>query len=92
MSESARDDASEAATPATPVTGEAEAAEAPEDAEQAPQADDLEGVKRKFREALDRKNQAHGKDAASSGGKGTGKAQVAHGPASTRRSFRRKSG
>jgi hypothetical protein len=86
MSESARDDASEAATPAA---GEAEAAEAPE---AAPEAGELDDVKRKFREALDRKNQSHAKDSASSGGKGTGKAQFAHGPASTRRSFRRKSG
>jgi ABC-type Na+ efflux pump permease subunit len=86
MSENAQDDASGAATP---EAGEAEAAEAPE---ATPEADELEDVKRKFREALNRKNQSHAKDSASTGGKGTGKAQFAHGPASTRRSFRRKSG
>ena len=89
MSDSARDDASEAAPPAPPAAGEDEAAQA---AEGAPEGDELEDVKRKFREALDRKNQSHAKDSSTSGGKGTGKAQFAHGPASTRRSFRRKSG
>ena len=53
---------------------------------------ELDDVKRKFREALDRKKQANAADAAGTGGKGKGKAQAAHGPASTRRSFRRKSG
>ena len=49
-------------------------------------------MKRKFREALDRKKQANSKGAADSAGSGSGKTQVAHGPASSRRSFRRKSG
>lgn len=54
----------------------------------APEVDD---VKRKFREALDRKRdqQAH---ATAEGARGTGKLHDAHGPASSRRSFRRKSG
>jgi hypothetical protein len=49
-------------------------------------------VKRRFREALDRKQ---GKNAAASGsvsGKDPSKARSAHGPAASRRSFRRKSG
>ena len=59
------------------------------DADEKPELDD---VKRKFREALDRKKQANSADAAGTGGQGKGKAQAAHGPASTRRSVRRKSG
>ena len=49
-------------------------------------------ARRKFREALDRK-QARDAGASGSGqGKGTGKIDGAHGPARHRRSFRRKSG
>ncbi len=53
-----------------------------------PEIDDL---KRKFREALDRKRdqQAHANAETT---QGTGKVHDAHGPASSRRSFRRKSG
>jgi|SRR5215469_893062 len=61
---------------------------APESAE----APNIEDVKRHFREALDRKRQANAPDSAGTGARGKGKAQVAHGPASSRRSFRRKSG
>ncbi len=49
-------------------------------------------MKRRFREALERKQ---GKNAAVSGsasGKDPSKAHSAHGPAASRRSFRRKSG
>jgi hypothetical protein len=52
---------------------------------------ELDDVKRKFREALERKQDQHAHanaDAAHT----TGKVHDAHGPASTRRSFRRKSG
>jgi len=49
-------------------------------------------LKAKMREALDRKNKANSRDSSGTGGKATGKAQGAHGPASSRRSFRRKSG
>jgi Family of unknown function (DUF5302) len=52
---------------------------------------EMDDVKRKFREALDRKRGAH----ASAGGDGaqdTGKVHGSHGPAASRRSFRRKSG
>jgi hypothetical protein len=95
MSDSAQDDDSQASTQATAGTAEAPgAAEAPE-ADTAPEGDDmpdLDDVKRHFREALDRKNKANSKDSSAAAGKGTAKAQGAHGPASTRRSFRRKSG
>ncbi len=52
---------------------------------------DLDEVKRKFREALDRKRDAHA-SANAEGAQDTGKVHGSHGPASTRRSFRRKSG
>lgn len=56
--------------------------------ESAPEFDDM---KRKFREALERKRDqsAH---ANADGTRGTGKVHDAHGPAASRRSFRRKSG
>ena len=52
---------------------------------------DLDEVKRRFREALDRKHQAHA-EGQGKGGRDTGKIHGAHGPAASRRSFRRKSG
>lgn len=52
---------------------------------------DIDDVKRKFREALDRKQAGHASDAAGTG-KNQGKVSGAHGPAASRRSFRRKSG
>jgi hypothetical protein len=52
---------------------------------------DLSEVKRKFREALERKRDAHA-SASAEGAHGTGKVHGAHGPAASRRSFRRKSG
>jgi hypothetical protein len=65
---------------------------APED-EAGPQSGaakpDLDEVKRKFREALERKRGAH---ASAEGADHTGKLHGAHGPAASRRSFRRKSG
>jgi hypothetical protein len=95
MSDSAQDDDSQASTQATAGAAEAPgAAEVPE-ADTAPEGDDmpdLDDVKRHFREALDRKNKANSKDTSATAGQGTAKAQGAHGPASTRRSFRRKSG
>lgn len=54
----------------------------------APEFDDM---KRKFREALERKRDQHAHGSAE-GTQGTGKVHDAHGPASSRRSFRRKSG
>ena len=52
---------------------------------------DMDEVKRKFREALDRKKQAHA-DGQGDGGHDPGKIHGAHGPAASRRNFRRKSG
>ncbi len=62
----------------------------PEDA--APEAaapSDLDETKRKFREALERKRRTH---ATAESADHTGKVHGAHGPAASRRSFRRKSG
>jgi hypothetical protein len=66
-----------------------EAPTAQDDGDHAKQ--DMDEMKRKFREALDRKNQAH-EEGQSSGGQDTGKIHGAHGPAASRRNFRRKSG
>ena len=52
---------------------------------------ELDEVKRKFREALERKRSAHA-SANAEGAQDTGKVHGSHGPAATRRSFRRKSG
>ena len=50
---------------------------------------ELEELKRRFREALERKRGAH---ASAEGAHETGKLHGSHGPAVSRRSFRRKSG
>jgi hypothetical protein len=56
----------------------------------APSAEaEFDDLKRKFREALDRKRSAH---ASAEGAHDTGKVHGSHGPAVSRRSFRRKSG
>ena len=52
---------------------------------------ELDDVKRKFREALDRKRGTH-VSANADGAQDTGKVHGSHGPAANRRSFRRKSG
>ena len=52
---------------------------------------DIDDVKAKFREALDRKRQVHD-EGQGRGGHESGKVSGAHGPAASRRSFRRKSG
>jgi hypothetical protein len=67
------------------------AAEAEQDTHAATVAPDADEVKRKFREALDRKREQH-KTANAEGAQATGKVHDAHGPASSRRTFRRKSG
>ena len=90
-----------AATTDADATGSADATSAAADsASAAPSADDaaedagkpdIDDVKAKFREALDRKRQVH----AEGQGKGAheaGKVSGAHGPAASRRNFRRKSG
>jgi hypothetical protein len=51
-----------------------------------------EEMKRRFREALDRKRARQADANAARGGKDGGKVDGAHGPARNRRSFRRKSG
>jgi hypothetical protein len=50
---------------------------------------DFDELKRKFREALERKRGTH---TSAEGAHDTGKVQGSHGPAVSRRSFRRKSG
>jgi uncharacterized protein DUF5302 len=50
---------------------------------------DLDEMKRKFREALERKRGTH---ASAEAADHTGKVHGSHGPAASRRSFRRKSG
>ena len=80
-STAAEDAADSAATPGGEETSP--------DAEQA--TPDIDDVKRKFREALDRKHQIH-TEAQGKGGRDTGKVNGAHGPAASRRNFRRKSG
>jgi hypothetical protein len=90
-----------AATTDADATGSADATSAAADsASAAVSADDpaedagkpdIDDVKAKFREALDRKRQVH----AEGQGKGAheaGKVSGAHGPAASRRNFRRKSG
>jgi hypothetical protein len=85
------------AAPADPVPAEAAPADAvPSEAVQpGPEAattnaePDLDDLKRKFREALERKRDAH---ASAESAKDTGRVHGAHGPAVSRRSFRRKSG
>jgi hypothetical protein len=72
----------------------AEASPAPEAAgeDAAPKAaapPDLDETKRKFREALERKRRTH---ATAEGADHTGKVHGSHGPAASRRAFRRKSG
>jgi uncharacterized protein DUF5302 len=49
-------------------------------------------VKRRFREALERKQQKNAAANGSTSGKDPSKVHSAHGPAASRRSFRRKSG
>ena len=73
----------------------AEAVKEPEETTAAaagePATPDLDETKRKFREALERKHQAHNEAQGQSGRDG-GKINGAHGPAASRRNFRRKSG
>ncbi len=49
-------------------------------------------MRRKFREALERKQHQHAAGTAEGDDKDQSKVHEAHGPASSRRSFRRKSG
>jgi hypothetical protein len=74
------------ASPAPETTAPQAAEEA---APPAPPKPDLDDTKRKFREALERKRGNH---ASAEGVDHTGKVHGSHGPAASRRSFRRKSG
>ena len=91
-----------AATTDADATGSADATPATADAASAPAADDaaddaaedagkpdIDDVKAKFREALDRKRDNH---ASAEGAHDNSKVHGSHGPAVSRRSFRRKSG
>jgi hypothetical protein len=74
--------------------GSSDAAPEPEastDAAPEPEASEEE-IKRKFREALERKRAMHTDGNAARGGKDAGKVHGARGLARSRRSFRRKSG
>lgn len=68
----------------------AAAAQTPDDTEDPNAGED--DVKRRFREALERKQAAQADANAAHHEKGSAKVRSAHGPAHTRRSFRRKSG
>jgi len=69
----------------------AEGAPAPDAAAEDQATPGLDETKRKFREALERKHQAHS-DGQGRGGRDGSKISGAHGPAASRRNFRRKSG
>jgi hypothetical protein len=71
----------------------AKAGPGPESAEDEAEPERAEDeLKRKFRAALDRKRGQQAEHNQTQNGKGSGKVQGAHGPAQSRRSFRRKSG
>lgn len=89
-------------TPKQPAAAKADAAKADAEQAAAPKAGtpdtsdnggkpDMDDVKRKFREALDRKREVHAEGAAG-GSRDQNKIHDAHGPARSRRDFRRKSG
>jgi len=102
MTETAKQDATK--TPAEPAATESAASKDEAEQETAAEAaettpaeagehdkDDIDETKRKFREALERKHEAHN-DGQGKGGRDGGKINGAHGPAASRRNFRRKSG
>jgi hypothetical protein len=81
--------AQDSAPAETPVAADGAGADAAAGADSA--KPDIDEVKRKFREALDRKRQIHA-EGQEQGGRDPSKIHGAHGPAASRRSFRRKSG
>jgi len=81
-------EASGASEGSAPESAAPQAADAAAE-EEAPAKPDLDETKRKFREALERKRGNH---ASAQGADHTGKVHGSHGPATSRRSFRRKSG
>ena len=86
---------SAAATPAAAAehadAGHADAGHADDGATGDAGKPDIDDVKAKFREALDRKRQVHD-EGQGKGSHESGKVSGAHGPAASRRNFRRKSG
>jgi hypothetical protein len=80
-----------ASTPHAPEGAPSDTVAEPEAAAKPDVGAEFEDVKRKFREALERKRGAQ-TAANAEGAHDTGKVHGAHGPASMRRSFRRKSG
>jgi len=84
VEQSGAEAAPDAAQDAQPADAAGQADDAPPSAQS-----DFDELKRKFREALDRKRGAH---ASAEGAHDTGKVHGSHGPAVSRRSFRRKSG
>jgi len=82
------------AEPVSPEGSEPEAApeSTPEAAPLAPDSDGNYDLKRKFREALDRKRGTQANAAEAGGSPDAAKVRAAHGPAASQRSFRRKSG
>ena len=86
-----RRQAGSAAKPAAAAKPEAAAKPAADEAAEDGAKPDIDDVKAKFREALDRKRQVHA-EGQGKGGHESGKVSGAHGPAASRRNFRRKSG
>ena len=89
-------DATESAAATPPAAGHdeaghAEAGNADDGAAGDAGKPDIDDVKAKFREALDRKRQVHD-EGQGKGSHESGKVSGAHGPAASRRNFRRKSG
>jgi hypothetical protein len=84
----AHDSAPEATEPSVEPLADA-ASGAPADADADASGED--DLRRKFREALERKNAVH-TDGTESGARGQAKVRGQHGPAAHRREFRRKSG
>ena len=74
------------------ATEGSEPAEAPEASPVAPDADGNYDLKRKFREALERKRGAQAEASEAAGNPNASKVRATHGPATHQRSFRRKSG
>jgi hypothetical protein len=94
MTESAPRKAPQASAKPASTKPDAPEPAAPEPEQASPEHDgkpDMDEVKRKFREALDRKREIHA-DGSAAGGRDPGKIHDAHGPARSRRDFRRKSG
>jgi hypothetical protein len=91
MTKSAKQDNAKA-EPAAPSAAAAESGATESGATETEAAPaELDETKRKFREALERKHQAHN-EGQGNGGREGGKISGAHGPAASRRNFRRKSG